>query len=99
MTRRTKWIFDQAGQVGYVPKIDSVDRQQAHINFVYWSIDTVLLPDTATGPHGMSHHDTLLEAAARLLGPPELAGSTGAGHDTYSTKNRPGIDSTNVASN
>lgn len=93
LPRRTEWLFNEAGRTGYMPPIDAFDRQQARLDFVFWGIDLVFLPQTTTGANGPLYRDAIMATATALLGPPERVA------DVDLWRIRPGIDPTDTVGN
>jgi hypothetical protein len=71
VTRRTDWLFLRAALYGYIADMDNTDRAQARLDFAYWDIDAVFLPQEITGPEGPLFRSAVELTATDLLGPPE----------------------------
>jgi hypothetical protein len=84
--RQTDWLFYRAAVYGYVADIDSHDREQARLDFAYWHLDAVFLPDRISGRNGILYRSAVEITATELLGTPERVGGV------LLWRIRPGVD-------
>jgi hypothetical protein len=68
--RPTDRIFLSAARVGVAPPIDWLDREQARIDFAYWGVSAVILPDRISEDAWPVAYDVVKQTAINLLGPP-----------------------------
>ncbi|MDR6322756.1 DUF2079 domain-containing protein [Actinoplanes couchii] len=88
--RPTDQLLYKAARWGQVPRITNEQRLQARVDFAYWELQAVFLPETVTGPNGPLNRDALLRLATQLLGEPEQV------QDVLVWRIRPGVDPVDV---
>jgi hypothetical protein len=84
--RHTDWLFFRAGLYGVVPQIDDYDREEARLDFAYWGVDAVILPDQISGQASILFRAAVQITATNLLGPPKRVGGV------LVWRIRPGVD-------
>ena len=84
--RPTTGMFLRAGRFGQVPRITDVERAQARVDFEYWQLEAIFLPEEMTGPRGPLSREALVRLCTDLLGEPEHV------QDVLVWRIRPGVD-------
>jgi hypothetical protein len=68
--RPTDRLLLRAARLGVAPVVDRFDQEQARLDFAYWNVSAVILPDQVSGEGWPLAYDVLRTAATDLLGPP-----------------------------
>ncbi|WP_239143405.1 DUF2079 domain-containing protein [Actinoplanes philippinensis] len=84
--RPTAKLLYRAARWGNMPKLTNLDRAQARVDFAYWKVEAIFLPDHVTGPKGDLNRDALLQVTTQLFGEPEQV------DDVLVWRIRPGVD-------